>query len=114
MRGFLLDMTDDLRRFATRVRIAHHIPGRVRFKLSPEAEAGILAAEARSFTESAVRVEGIRSVSVNPLARSCVVEYDPGLIPPSAWRDLVDGIRSVPADSLLRALAESGPMAACG
>lgn len=84
-------------------RIAHHIPGRVRLKLDGAADGS--AAQVRGFIDAVGRVAGIRSVNVNLLARSCVVEYDPAQIEPSAWQDLVDGNRSSPAERLLQALA---------
>ena len=100
-----MSMTCDLWRFAALMRIAHHIPGRVRLKLGDGADAAAVAGVA-SFTRSAAKVRGIRSVKVNPLARSCVVEYDPDQIPPSVWQDIADGRRSAQADGLLQALAE--------
>lgn len=96
---------EDLWRFARMTRIAHHIPGRVRLKLDGAAEGS--AIQVRDFLDSASKASGIRSVNVNLLARSCVVEYDPGLIAPSAWQDLVDGTRSPLAEQLLRSLARA-------
>lgn len=96
-----------IRHVAALLNIAHHIPGRVRLKLVGEAGTGLgqALAEAKRFARSVAASAGIRSVNLNPLARSCVVEYDPKIIPPSAWQDLVDGIPSAPAETLVRALA---------
>ncbi|EME69040.1 hypothetical protein H261_15305 [Paramagnetospirillum caucaseum] len=98
-----MSTTENLWRFARQTRIAHHIPGRVRLKLDGQAEGA--AAEVRNFIDAASRAAGIRSINVNPLARSCVVEYDPAQIAPSAWQDIVDGTRSPHAERLLQALA---------
>lgn len=88
------------------LRIAHHIPGRVRLKLGASAEAGLAQAmeTAKGFVACVTGVAGIRSVSLNPLARSCLVEYDPVVIPPAAWDDLIGGTRSAVADTLVQAL----------
>jgi hypothetical protein len=102
-----LDEMHPLLRFATLLRIAHHIPGRVRLKLAVENGSGLIdaAAEAKRFIRSVTGVPGIRAVSLNPLALSCVVEYDPALISPSVWNDLVAGTRSAAAEALLQAIA---------
>lgn len=96
-----------IRRVATMLSIAHHIPGRVRLKLDggPELPSSSVLADAQQFLKSAAATVGIRSVNLNPIARSCVVEYDPKVIPPSAWQDLVGGRRSDPAELLVRTLA---------
>jgi hypothetical protein len=84
------------------IRIAHHIPGRIRFKLN-QADARIqqLAGQAGHFGAVWQGVPGIRSAKLNLLARSCTVEYDPQLIPFQAWPDLLDGVRSDAAQRLL-------------
>lgn len=107
----MADARHTIREVAALLRIAHHVPGRVRLKLdaAPGAGLGQGLAEARRFVQAASTTAGIRSVDLNPLARSCVVEYDPQVIAPSAWSDLVGGVRSDGADALAGALA-----AACG
>ncbi|MDO8607414.1 MAG: cation transporter [Phaeospirillum sp.] len=100
-----MNTIEGLWRFARQARIAHHIPGRVRLKLEGKADGA--AADVRHFVDAASRTSGIRSVNVNLLARSCVVEYDTALISPSAWQDIVDGTRSPHAEQLLRSLAHA-------
>lgn len=82
-----------LRDVAARLRIAHHLPGRVRLKLEAELSAAQQRAigEARQLLEALGGVPGIRTVKLNLLARSCTVEYDPTRIPPAAWEQLVAG-----------------------
>ena len=48
----------------------------------PAAELIAMADEAKRFGKALAKMDGIRSISLNPLARSCVVEYDPHGIPP--------------------------------
>lgn len=99
-----------LLRFATLLHIAHHIPGRIRLKLSPEGERRLLQAldEARQFGAVMKGVPGIRAIRINAPARSCVVDYDPALIPPAAWHDLVAGVSSAAAEGLVLALGGGG------
>lgn len=94
-----------VRDIAARLRIAHHIPGRVRLKLDGNAVglAGVGAAIG-GFIEAARTVPGIRAVTLNPFAQSCLVEYDSDVICPSAWQDLIDGTRSDLAEVLVHAL----------
>ncbi|PWU30261.1 hypothetical protein DK254_09115 [Pseudomonas sp. RW407] len=90
-----------------KVRVVHHIPGRIRLKLvdlelpsSPRLPArGVL----HKASEIAARAPGVRSLRLNPLARSCAVEYDPLVIPEQAWADLLAGQRS-PAARILEGI----------
>lgn len=89
--------------FAGELQIAHHVPGRLRLKLNAplNSELMALAGEAKSFRIALARMAGIRSISLNPIARSCVVEYDPSTIPPVAWRGLISG-ETTPESEALR------------
>lgn len=97
------------RAMAASLSIAHHIPGRIRLKLSGAATSAPSGAAERvlHFCRIAPDVPGIRTAKLNPLARSCVVEYDPAAIPPAAWEDLAEGRRSEPAERLLHLLVAS-------
>lgn len=87
------------------LRIAHHVPGRVRLKLEGGAGLAGAVAEVQAFVKLLEAVEGIGAVSLNLLARSCTVEYDPRRIAPNAWRDLVAGVDSPEAARLAEILA---------
>ncbi|XKH37400.1 HMA2 domain-containing protein [Azospirillum doebereinerae] len=81
-------MTDPhpLLRFVSLLSIAHHIPGRIRLKLAAkDTDLADAIAQAKRFGRLVTEAPGIRSVNVNLLARSCVVEYDADRIPPAAW-----------------------------
>lgn len=86
--------------------IAHHIPGRIRLRLVDEAAAAAVLAGGRFPTPERLRaIAGIRAVKLNLLARSCVVDYDPGALSPMAWVDLLSGRRTAASDPLVAALA---------
>jgi len=100
-----------LDRLRAQLLLAHQISGRVRLKFVPApALDGAWAAVSASaaWTQNLRTVPGVRTVTLNPLARSCVIEYDPRLIPDPAWPDWLAG-RSTPAarrlHDLLLALA---------
>ncbi|WP_310601403.1 hypothetical protein [Desulfobulbus sp.] len=67
------------------VRVAHHLPGRIRLELHPE-DAASMAALLKNGTEglAAARalLPGIRALKFNALAGSAVLEYDYNLYPP--------------------------------
>lgn len=100
--------TSLLSRFADGLMIAHHIPGRVRLKLAGGSSSALPAFDAvEGFRRAVASVPGIRSVNLNLLARSCVVEYDPATIPPQAWRDAVEGTSSPEALDLIDAIGRA-------
>jgi hypothetical protein len=108
------DESWDIARHAVWLRVAHHIPGRIRLKLASEVETGLrdALAEVKRFVSAASTAPGIRSVSLNLLARSCLVEYDPAQIAPTAWTDLIAGTRSDEALALTHRLAGSSRLSA--
>ncbi|NKF49067.1 heavy metal translocating P-type ATPase [Shewanella sp. WXL01] len=61
----------------TPLRIKHHIPGRIRFKLERSAE---LADTSDWFKQSLIGIQGIKDVRVNEDAYSIVIEYDEALL----------------------------------
>jgi hypothetical protein len=91
------------------LRIAHHIPGRVRLKLDiaaltlPALHEGAGTHLKKAFGA----IPGVRDIQFNLLARSCIVEYDSASIPDSAWPDLLNGRHTPSARLLLDLLATS-------
>lgn len=65
--------------------IAHHIPGRIRLKISLE---GVKALNGRMNADDPLRVPGIVNTRVNRFARSIVIDYDPKKIPYELWERL--------------------------
>lgn len=93
------------------LRIAHQIPGRVRFKMDIGALQGIRF-DGQGATSDAIstvlkKIRGIRNISWNLLAKSCTVEYTPSVIPDAAWPDLLAGRKSPAADALQAILEET-------
>ncbi len=103
----------DARRLVTEItpclRIAHQINGRVRLKLAAGAFdlPALRAGGGEGLKQVLGALPGVRDFSINPLARSCVVEYDSAIIPDTAWPDLLAGRRSLAADTLLALLADA-------
>lgn len=90
-------------------RIVHHIPGRLRVKLGVIAGGTMPSlAEGEALLERLRGIEGVTSVAVNRLARSCTVEYAPARISPAAWHDLLAGTGSDAANALLAQFGRTG------
>ena len=72
----------ELRRFIT---VAHHVPGRIRFKIDPAVRSH---PKAMALAALADKGDGAFRARLNVLARSLVLEYDPDRIDPR----LVEGV----------------------
>lgn len=94
----------------SRLRIAHHIPGRIRLALNAAASAGAVksVAEAQGLMNAFATRPGIRRVNLNVMARSCTVEYDATRIPPAAWEHVIAGVDSPEAGALVAILNGGG------
>lgn len=88
------------------VAIAHHIAGRIRLKLKSGASSlgGAARPPVDDIRAAIESLPGVHQVRINLLARSCTVEYDARVIPPTAWSDLLNGTESPAADALVGAL----------
>lgn len=75
----------DLRRFIT---VAHHVPGRIRLKIDPAVRSHPKAATLIGLAEKG---HGALRARLNLLARSLVLEYDPGRIDPDLLMTLFAG-----------------------
>lgn len=93
--------------YASHLRIAHQIAGRVRFKLAAAAldDPQVRALDGERLKDALATVSGVREISINLLARSCTVAYDNATIPDAAWPDLLAGHRTPAAAALLGLLA---------
>lgn len=105
-------VSDDIYRVLSVLEIAHHIPGRIRLKLTPMADSVLQQGAGdmgslRSFIAAVERSDGISSVKVNVLAKSCTVEYSVKSIDPSAWNDLVENKRNNKSDALMSIIMRS-------
>lgn len=72
--------------------IAHHIPGRIRLRIS---FSGIESLQGVDLGNHVNQIPGILSVRVNALALSAIVEYDPERLDPGLWEALA-GLKDKP------------------
>ena len=115
-----MSIIDKFHRFMSCVQIAHHIPGRIRLRLALNDQLPALngkdqslIAQSTNFKDVLDNIPGIRSIRLNPVARSCTVEYDYKLIPFNAWQDFLGGVSSDDARILKRIIEERYAEVAC-
>ena len=87
------------------LRIAHHIPGRIRLRAGPSIVKDLGSIDGKSVERVLAALEGIRDFRANPQAGSVIVEYAPGTIRPEWWETLIHG-DEVAAVALLQRLLE--------
>ena len=87
------------------VRIAHHVPGRIRLKLQGLSLTDLARFDARPFAGFLDGIDAVRSVRVNRAALSAVVEYDPVRMAEGDWSLLLDGAPEEVATILARVRA---------
>lgn len=94
--------------FAPFLNIAHQISGRVRLKLDTAAfdVPAIRGIGSERLKAALGGVRGVHDISLNLLARSCVVAYDSEVIPDPAWPDLLAGRQTAAATTLIGILRE--------
>ena len=83
-------ITQGLLKVAAHVKIAHHIPGRVRLKISLP---GLTTAQEVDWDNMVGSIPGVLSLRINPFALSAIIEYDEDQLPYDLWEDIaqVDG-----------------------
>lgn len=96
---------EELRACREAICIAHHIRGRIRLKAGalPARLHGPWWRQTDHYRAVLARTPGLHGVRLNPMARSCSVEYDPGVIPVEAWGDFLAGVES-PAAAVLEGI----------
>jgi len=88
------------------IRIAHHIPGRIRLRIGAEAVTAAQGVEDDLIDRVLAAIGGIEDVRVNAMAGSAVISYQPEKIRPEWWQTLLHGEDEESVD-LLRRLAET-------
>ncbi|XPV75060.1 MAG: HMA2 domain-containing protein [Desulfovibrio sp.] len=71
------------------VAVAHHVPGRIRLKVSISALADPRVKSMIKNTSSHALPRGVKNYRVNFFSRSVVVEYDQGVIDPSNLNEVL-------------------------
>ncbi len=70
------------------IQIAHHTKGRIRFKIDAKIQNYSNEIDLDKLVNLDKKIEGIKSVSLNKLARSLTIEYEHTLINQAIWDEL--------------------------
>ncbi|MHC1728624.1 MAG: HMA2 domain-containing protein [Syntrophobacteraceae bacterium] len=76
----------DILLLAKHVNIVHHIPGRIRLRVSPS---GVSVARRTDFDRLMNGIPGVLKTRVSPIVGSIVIDYDCERLPPDLWDLLV-------------------------
>ncbi len=114
VRSGQLDVASLVPTIATYLRIAHQVPGRIRFKVDAAILHDPVLREAgeKGLSGALGHIRGVRDIRLNKLARSCTIEYDRAVIADTAWADLL-AARATPAAQALLGIIEDKVEEAC-
>lgn len=73
--------------------IAHHLPGRIRFRFDPALRELISGDDVLAFKDVWARIPGVKDLRINNAAASVVIEYDADEIEPGLWERLLHGTK---------------------
>jgi hypothetical protein len=88
MEAPLIDQILELREPVT---VVLHVSGRIRLRVDRKVTAQFPRLDGSQVASSLGAVRGIRSTQLNVVAASLIIHYDPRVIAPSAWEDLLQG-----------------------
>ena len=73
------------------VKIAHHIPGRLRLRVSLGAIKKAVDLDMKSVEAMLQKLPGVRDVRLNKIAGTAVISYDAKMTKPDYWAFLLEG-----------------------
>lgn len=71
--------------------IIHHVPGRLRVRLSMQALPGVQAATVNGFKSAIEAIDGVRKLRISAPTLSAIIEYDRADLQPHLWDQLIEG-----------------------
>lgn len=84
----LIDAFIDLRQS---VKIAHHIPGRLRLRASLSASMKGHKLDAKAIEQMLLSLPGVQSVRLNKMSGSSIISYDTSQVAPDFWTFILKG-----------------------
>lgn len=83
--------TENIEILSKHTQIIHHIKGRIRLKIDAKIQHYEDKIDLEALGTLDKKAGGIKSVSLNKIAKSLTIEYDPVVIDKDLWEALVDG-----------------------
>ena len=86
-----MDADDFILPLLKEIKIAHHIPGRIRLRFNSTILAvwPKLNGIEKKIQKETDRIEAIKDIRLNLNAGSVVVQYDTDILPPDFWQDVI-------------------------
>lgn len=82
----------NLFKIAKYLTIVHHIPGRIRIKISKQGILEFSKLPNSNFSLQATDFKGITNFRISKASLSCIINYDKKIIEPKDWQNLFDNI----------------------
>lgn len=73
------------------LRIAHHVPGRIRLRIVPTILSAVRGLDSGLLKLPFAELAGIHAARINPFGLSAVVDYDAETLPPDWWETALEG-----------------------
>ena len=70
------------------ITVVHHVKGRIRYKIDPKIQSFKNEINIEAFEGLDKKIDGIRQVSINKLAKSLTIEYSHTVFEQSFWEEL--------------------------
>lgn len=98
--------TDDIIKIAGYFTLVHHVPGRLRVRVSPsiKKESGNIAI--KDIEELPKKINGIKKIKINKIVASVTIEYDAQIFPSRLWEDLINKTNLDEITELINKLAK--------
>ena len=70
--------------------LIHHTPGRIRLRVSPSILKEAKNISLKDIEDLNKKINGLKSIRINKLTASVIIEYDKEIFPPNIWEDLLE------------------------
>lgn len=82
---------DTLLRARPHLRIAHHVPGRLRIRFAPAVLKTAPEIADNQALDTLESMPGVKKVQLRLMAASLLIEYDPKAMPSETWETILSG-----------------------
>jgi hypothetical protein len=82
--------TDKLVEIGSYLTLVHHIPNRIRVRVSPKIKEQKADVTIKDIENIPNVIDGIKKVKINKIVGSITIEYDNNIFPDTLWVDLIN------------------------
>lgn len=99
--------TSEFMKLRKHIKIAHHVPGRIRVRLMLSALKQLPDIDPAILESLQTEAQGIDEVRINRVAGSAAISYDTTKILPASWETIINGEHELAEQTLLKLLVKS-------